>query len=70
MTLSSAEKHSDTCPWRFPPVQEELIQKEYHIALHRPTTGCEAPAEQLLFSLSLEDIVDGKYDGFVCLSGQ
>lgn len=29
MTLSSAEKHSDACPWKFPVGKEEPIYREY-----------------------------------------
>lgn len=57
MTLSSAEKHSAICPWRFPADTEELNQRDYPLQnfseLAKPTSISER--EPVMFALSLED---------------
>ncbi|KAF6030805.1 hypothetical protein EB796_010881 [Bugula neritina] len=69
MTLSSAEKLSSTCPWKFPPVSEDLMQS-YSTAYPSNNNNLGAvnshsakvEHETLLFSLSLEEAVEGKAD--------
>ena len=55
MTLSSAEKHSETCPWRFP--LEAPVQREYK-PLPQSFNQIPESSDKVRFSLSIEELLD------------
>ena len=69
MTLSSAEKYSSTCPWRFPTVKEDIIYPEFQeqITAVRPSKDIIQPSTNE-YSLDTTDSPAGMFwncDNFI-----
>lgn len=71
MTLSSAEKHSNTCPWKFPS-HEDGTQRQTSVCSVNDQSGRytsvaarDSTPQPLIFSLSLDEIIDRKWDNSI-----